>query len=346
VDDRLVAHPADPAVAAPATRLARGLLWGGAALALAVLGSLLLGAGEVGPGRALPVLLGAGDADASFAVLELRLPRTVVAVAVGVALGVAGAVLQTAARNPLAEPGLLGVSAGASFAVVLVIASGASAATLGPWVAVLGAGAGCLLAVGAARLRGTGDDPVRLVLAGAALSSLLHAATSVVLLLDQRTADEVRFWTVGSVAGRDLGTLSEVGPVLAAGVLVALLVARPLSALALGDDVARGLGHRPARARSLAMAAVALLVGGAVAAAGPIAFIGLVVPFLARALVGPDLRRVLAVSVLLGPAVVLVADVASRLLVRPYEMPLGVVTALVGAPVLVAVVRSTRMPSL
>jgi iron complex transport system permease protein len=187
---------------------------------------------------------------------------------------------------------------------------------------------------------------VRLVLAGAALSSLLHAATSVVLLLDQRTSDEVRFWTVGSVAGRDLGTLSQVGPVLGAGVLVALLAARPLSALALGDDVARGLGHRPARARGLAMAAVALLVGGAVAAAGPVAFVGLVVPFLARALVGPDLRRVLAVSVLLGPAVVLVADVASRLLVRPYEMPLGVVTALVGAPVLVAVVRSTRMPSL
>ncbi len=351
MDDRLVVGApgrGDPAgdAPAPASRLSRGLLWGGAALALTVLASLLFGAGEVGPGRALPVLLGAGDDDASFAVLELRLPRTVVAVAVGVALGVAGAVLQTAARNPLAEPGLLGVSAGASFAVVLAVAAGAGAATVGPWVAVLGAGAGCLLAVGAARLRGTGDDPVRLVLAGAALSSLLHAATSVVLLLDQRTSDEVRFWTVGSVAGRDLGTLSQVAPVLGAGVLIALLAARPLSALALGDDVARGLGHRPARARGLAMAAVALLVGGAVAAAGPVAFVGLVVPFLARALVGPDLRRVLAVSVLLGPAVVLVADVASRLLVRPYEMPLGVVTALVGAPVLVAVVRSTRMPSL
>jgi iron complex transport system permease protein len=164
--------------------------------------------------------------------------------------------------------------------------------------------------------------------------------------LDQRTADEVRFWTVGSVAGRDLHTLAEIGPVLLAGAVVAALVARPLSALALGDSTARSLGHRPARARVLAVAAVALLVGGAVAAAGPIAFVGLVVPFLARALVGPDLRRVLTVCLLLGPVVVLVADVVSRLLVRPYEMPLGVVTALVGAPVLVAVVRSTRMPSL
>jgi iron complex transport system permease protein len=324
----------------------RGLVPAAVALLVTVLASLALGAGDVGPLRALTVLVGGGDDDARFAVLQLRVPRTLVAIAVGLALGLAGAVLQAAARNPLAEPGLLGVSAGASFAVVLTIAAGASAASVGPGVAVLGAAAGCLLALGAARLRGTGDDPIRLVLAGAALSGLLSAGTSVVLLLDQRTADEVRFWTVGSVAGRDLGTLGEVGPVLAAGVLIAWLVARPLSALALGDSTARSLGHRPARARALAVAAVALLVGGSVAAAGPIAFVGLVVPFLARALVGPDLRRVLAVCLLLGPAVVLVADVVSRLLVRPYEMPLGVVTALVGAPVLVAVVRSTRMPAL
>jgi iron complex transport system permease protein len=259
--------------------LLRGIAPAGGVLLLVVVASLTLGAGEVGPDRALAALAGGGDEGARFAVLELRIPRTLVAVAVGLALGVAGAVLQTAARNPLAEPGLLGVSAGASFAVVLVIASGASAAAIGPWVAVLGAAAGCALAVGAARLRGAGDDPVRLVLAGAALSSLLHAATSVLLLLDQRTSDEVRFWTVGSVAGRDLGTLAQVGPVLAAGIVLALLAARPLSALALGDTVALGLGHRPARTRVLALASVALLVGGAVAAAGPIAFVGLVVPF-------------------------------------------------------------------
>jgi iron complex transport system permease protein len=326
--------------------LLRALVPAGAALAVAVLASLAFGAGEVGPSRALAVLAGGGDADASFAVLQLRVPRTLVAVAVGLALGIAGAVLQAAARNPLAEPGLLGVSAGASFAVVVVIAAGADAAASGPWVAVAGAGAGCLLALGAARLHGTGDDPIRLVLAGAALSALLGAATSVILLLDQRTADEVRFWTVGSVAGRDLATLGQVGPVLAGGLLLALVAARPLAALTLGDTVARGLGHSPVRTRGVAMAAVALLVGGSVAAAGPIAFVGLVVPFLARALVGPDLRRVLAVSVLLGPVVVLAADVVSRLLVRPYEMPLGVVTAMIGAPVLVAVVRSTRMPAL
>jgi iron complex transport system permease protein len=326
--------------------LVRGVAPAVVGLAVAVLASLALGAGDVGPLRALAALVGSGDDDARFAVLRLRVPRTLVGIAVGIALGVAGAVLQAAARNPLAEPGLLGVSAGASFAVVVAIAAGAGAALLGPWVAVLGAAGGCLLAVGAARLRGTGDDPIRLVLAGAALSGFLHAGTSVILLLDQRTADEVRFWTVGSVAGRDLGTLAQVGPVLAVGLLVALLVTRPLSALSLGDAVAQGLGHRPARTRALALGAVALLVGGGVAAAGPIAFVGLMVPFLARALIGPDLRRVLGMCLLVGPAVLLVADVASRLLVRPYEMPLGVVTALIGAPVLVAVVRSNRMPAL
>lgn len=326
--------------------LLRGLLPAAGALLVTAVAGLLVGAGDVGPARAASVLLGGGDADARFTVLRLRLPRTAVAVAVGAALGAAGAVLQATARNPLAEPGLLGVNAGASFAVVLAIVLGASAATVGPYVAVLGAAAGCLLALGAARLRGTGDDPVRLVLAGAAFSGLVGAASSVLLLVDQRAADEIRFWTVGSVAGRGTEEFLAVLPVLAAGLAAAAAVGPALSALALGDDVATGLGHRPRRVRAVAVSSVALLVGGATAVAGPIAFVGLVVPFAARALVGPGLRRLLAVSVLLGPAVVLLADVVSRLVVRPYEMPLGVMTALFGAPVLVAVVRSSRMPAL
>lgn len=326
--------------------IVRGLLPGVGVLLAAVIASLLLGAGEVGPGRALSALLGGADDDARFTVLELRLPRTLVAVAVGLALGVAGALLQAAARNPLAEPGLLGVSAGASFAVVLALVLGASAATLGPYVAVLGAGAGCLLALAAARLRGAGDDPVRLVLAGAAFSGLMAAGSSVMLLVDARAADEIRFWTIGSVAGRELADLWSILPVVGLGLLLAVLVAPSLTALSLGDDVATGLGHRPGRVRALAVTAVALLVGGATALAGPVAFVGLVVPFAARALVGPDLRRLLAVSVFIGPATVLTADVVSRLVARPYEMPLGVMTALLGAPVLVAVVRSHRLPSL
>nr|WP_240948423.1 iron ABC transporter permease [Planosporangium mesophilum] len=318
-----------------------------AVLVVAAVASLLVGSGQVGPVRALRVLIGAaGDPDATFAVWQLRWPRTVVAAVVGAALGTAGTVLQAATRNPLAEPGLLGVSAGASTAVVLVIALGGSVATVGPHIAVLGALLGCLAALGAARLRGVGDDPVRLILAGAALTGVLGSITSVLLLVDQRSADEVRFWTVGAVAGRDLGVLVGAVPALLLGGLLVTLVARPLAALALGEQVATGLGHSPRRARLGAVVAVALLVGGATAVAGPISFVGLVVPFAARALVGPDLRRALVPSVLFGPAVVLGADVASRLLVRPYEMPLGVVTALIGAPVLVAVVRARRVPAL
>jgi iron complex transport system permease protein len=296
-----------------------------ALLALTGLASLLIGSGVVGPARSWrEVAGGVGDAEAAFAVWHLRWPRTVVAVAVGAALGTAGAVLQAVARNPLAEPGLLGVSAGASTGVVLVIALGGSVATLGPHIAVTGALLGCR----------------------AALSGLLGSLTSVLLLVDRRTADEVRFWTVGGVAGRDVGELAEVTPALLLGGLLVLLVARPLAALALGEQAAASLGHRPGRARLTAIVAVALLVGGATAVAGPIGFVGLVVPFAARALVGPDLRRVLLPSLLLGPVVVLAADVAARLLVRPYEMPLGVVTAVIGAPVLVAVVRSRRVPAL
>ncbi|WP_202917906.1 iron chelate uptake ABC transporter family permease subunit [Streptomyces taklimakanensis] len=326
--------------------LLRGLLPAAGLLAVTAVAGLLVGAGDVGPARAAAVLLGGDDPDARFTVLHLRLPRTAVGIAVGAALGVAGAVLQATARNPLAEPGLLGVSAGASFAVVLAIVLGASATTVGPYVAVLGAAVGCLLALGAARLRGAGDDPVRLVLAGAAFSGMVGAASSVLLLVNQRASDEIRFWTVGSVVGRGTEELLAVLPVLLVGVAAAVAVSPALSALTLGDDVATGLGHRPHRVRAVAVASVALLVGGATAVAGPVAFVGLVVPFAARALVGPDLRRLLAVSVLLGPSVVLLADVVSRLVVRPYEMPLGVMTALFGAPVLVAVVRSSRLPAL
>lgn len=315
-------------------------------LGLACFLSLLVGAGNVTPADAFAVLLGQGTTEAQFVVGELRLPRTLVAVVVGAALAVSGALLQAVTRNPLAEPGLLGVSAGSAFAVALAIALGASAATLKISVAQFGALAGCLCALGAARLRGVGDDPVRLVLAGAALSSLLIALTSLLLLIDLGTADEIRFWIVGSVAGRNLSDLIDTIPSLLIAGVVTVLIARPLAALALGERVAVGLGHRPGLVRLLAILAVALLVGSATAVAGPIAFVGLVVPFAARALAGPDIRRTLWLCLPLGPLVVVVADVLSRLVVQPSELPLGVLTAMIGAPVLVAVVRARRLPTL
>ncbi len=339
----LAAGCMDHALARRRHAMQAGLL---ALLALACLASLLLGAGDVGPARAWAVLMGRGDAEARFVLGSLRLPRTLVGLVVGLSLGVAGALLQAVTRNPLAEPGLLGVSAGASFAVAVALVLGATATTMRVGVAQLGAMAGCLCVLGVARVSGAANDPVRLVLAGAALTGLLLSLTSLLLLFDQRAADEIRFWIVGSLAGRQLDHLAALLPsLLLAGVIV-LAVARPLAALALGERVASGLGHRPGLIRLLVIVAVALLVGAATATAGPIAFIGLVVPFAARALAGPDIRRTLWLCLPLGPLMVITADILARLLVAPSELPLGVLTALCGAPVLVAVVRARRMPTL
>lgn len=317
-----------------------------ALLALVTLASLLFGAGDTGPVRAVHTLLGQGSADERFVVFELRWPRTLLGLLVGAALGAAGIVLQATTRNPLAEPGLLGVSAGASLAVVLAIALGASSATVNLGVAVAGALAGCLLVLLVSRVATLGNDPVRLVLAGAAFSSLLAAVTSVILLHDQRSADEIRFWVIGALAGRSAETLLWSLPGVIAGLALLLPLIRPLASLALGERVAAGLGHHPQLIRFWALVAVALLVGTATSAAGPIGFVGLIVPFVARRLAGPDIRRTLLPSLLLGPCVLVAADIVSRLTVRPYELPIGVITAFIGAPILIAVVRGQRIPRL
>lgn len=315
-------------------------------MAIISLGSLMLGAGPVSPGDALSVLMGGGSEEARFVLLELRLPRLAVGITVGLALGVAGALLQAMTRNPLAEPGLLGVSAGSAFAVAVAILFGASTVTLTTLVAQVGALAGCSLVIAASRMKGLGNDPVRLVLAGATLSGLLLAMTSVLMLADQRAADEIRFWVTGSIAGRQWSQLATALPsMLLAGAIV-VAVAQPLASLTLGERVAAGLGNHPGRIRMLVVLAVALLVGGATAMAGPLVFVGLVVPFLARALAGADIRKTLWLCLPLGPSVVVLADTVSRLLAAPAELPLGVVTALIGAPVLLAIVRARRMPTL
>ncbi len=308
--------------------------------------SLLIGAGEVGPRRVLGLLQSASDSEAQFIVWELRAPRTLIGIVVGIALGVAGALLQAISRNPLAEPGLLGVSAGAAFAVALALVLGASAATLRISVAQLGALIGCVCVLSVARFRGVGNDPVRLVLAGAAFSGLLGSLTSLMLLYDQRAADEIRFWVIGSLAGRRLDDLVAVLPSLLVAAIAVVIMARPLAALALGERAASGLGHHPTLIRWVAVGCVALLVGAATAIAGPIAFVGLVVPFVARAFAGPDIRRTLWFCLPIGPLIVLSADIISRVAVAPSELPLGVLTALCGAPVLIAVVRAKRLPML
>lgn len=310
------------------------------------LSSLLWGAGPVSPTDALAVLVGQGSDEARFVVTELRLPRLVTGTVTGLALAIAGALLQALTRNPLAEPGLLGVSGGSAFAVAIAILLGASSVTMTTLVSQTGALVGCALVMLAIRSQGLAADPVRLVLAGAAVTSLLLSLTSVIMLADQRAADEIRFWITGSIAGTPLSHLKAVVPSLVVAGILVVLVSAPLAAMSLGERAAMGLGHKPARIRLMVIVAVALLVGAATAMAGPLAFVGLAVPFMARSIAGPDIRKTLWLCLPLGPGVLLLADTLARLVAAPSEMPLGVITALIGAPVLLMIVRSGRMPTL
>jgi iron complex transport system permease protein len=322
---------------------ARGLLLLVAALLVVALVSIAVGSRTIGPGTVLGVLLSPDDSDASTIVHGLRLPRTLIAGAAGTALGIAGALMQGHTRNPLAEPGLLGVSAGAACAVVVGIAAFGVTDVAGyAWFSLVGAGltAAAVFAIGSTR---GGPDPVSLVLAGAAVSALLLAVTQAIVLRDVDSLDGYRFWAVGSVAGRDLAVLWQVLPFLLAGLVLAAVSTPGLNLLQLGDDVARALGMRPLRHKVMGIGAVMLLTGAATAACGPIAFLGLVVPHVARQLAGVDYRWVVPYAGLLGGVLLLAADVVGRLVARPAELQVGIVMALVGGPVFVLLVRRTRM---
>jgi iron complex transport system permease protein len=333
-------------VAVVRQRSLRLLLLAGAValLATCVLLSLAAGSRPLPPIAVLRALTSPDGSDASVIVRELRLPRTAVGLVVGAAVGVAGAQLQGVTRNPLADPGLLGVSAGAALGVVLLTtAAGAVAGAALGWAAL----AGALLATTVVwALAGSGRsaaNPLNLVLAGVALTALLSSVTTVLVLLDAETLDAYRFWVVGSLAGRDPALLVSVLPLLLAGAGLAVATARTLDLLALGDDLARGLGARLAWGRAGVGLSATLLTAAATAVAGPLAFVGLTVPHVARALTGPAARWLLPVSALLGASLVLAADVLGRVVARPAEVQVGVVTAVLGAPVLVAVVRRRRL---
>ncbi|WP_421121859.1 FecCD family ABC transporter permease [Aquihabitans daechungensis] len=280
-------------------------------------------------------------------VRELRMPRTVLAMMIGAALGLAGAVMQGVTRNPLADPGLLGVNAGAALFVVIAISQFGISHTSGlVWFALVGAGAaGAFVYVLGAMGRG-GATPVKLAIAGAAMSALMASFTSALLLLDSATLNQYRFWAVGSVAGRDLDVAGAVAPFIIVGIVLALASGRALNGLALGEDVARSLGQRVGFVRGTAALSVVLLCGGATAAAGPIWFVGLTVPHVVRSITGPDHRWLLPYSMLVGAVFLTVADVIGRVVVRPGELEVGIVTAVIGAPIFISFVRRRRIAEL
>ncbi|MFE5027187.1 FecCD family ABC transporter permease [Streptomyces sp. NPDC056656] len=274
-----------------------------------------------------------------------RLARTLLGLLAGVALGLSGAVLQALTRNPLADPGLLGINMGASAAVVTAISFfGVSSLTGYVWFAFLGAAAvGVLVYV----LGGTRSaTPVRLALAGTAISAALYGYLQAVMIMDNAALGKMRFWTVGSLVSADMSTIRQVLPFIAVGTVLALALARPLNAMAMGDDTARALGANLNRTRALSMAAATLLCGAATAACGPIVFVGLMVPHVVRSFTGPDLRWILPFSAVLSPVLLLGADVVGRLVARPAEIQVGIVTAIIGGPVFIYLVRRRKVTQL
>ncbi|NOL43391.1 iron chelate uptake ABC transporter family permease subunit [Kribbella sandramycini] len=315
-------------------------------LLVLLVASVLIGSTSISPAVVWKALFDpTADID-QFAIRDFRLPRTVAGLVVGIALGVAGALIQALTRNPLADPGILGLNAGASFAVSVAIALlGIRDIQSYMWFAFGGTLIVTLmvLALGSTR---RGQSPVMMVLAGLCVGSVLGGAGSALELTNPDAFDAMRSWNAGSVVSRPLELIWPILPFFAIGLVLAFLVSGPLNAMALGDEVAAAQGVQLVRTRILAIIALTLLSGGATAIAGPISFIGLMVPHVARWIVGPHQRWIFAYSVLLAPSLLLVSDILGRVVMRPGELPVGIVTAFVGAPVLIALVRQKKASGL
>ncbi|WP_307863577.1 iron chelate uptake ABC transporter family permease subunit [Leucobacter tardus] len=345
------AAPAPARERVPRAASARRTMIGAGALLIALVGagalSLMIGANPLGWDQVRDALRGSGTTETAYIVLDLRIPRTVAAVVAGAALGVAGALIQAFTRNPLADPGILGVNSGAALAIALGVAVfGLRDASAFVWPAF--AGALCVtVAVYLIGSSGRGAaDPLRLTLAGVALGAVFSGITTGMTLSDPDAFDSMRSWNAGSVLGRGLEVTGTVAPFIVIGLLLAFVLAPGLNALALGDDVARAQGARVLGIRWGVIAAVTLLAGSATALAGPIAFVGLMVPHIVRWIFGVDQRLIIVFSALLAPVLVLLSDMLGRVIIAPAEVPVGIVTAFVGAPILIVLARRRRASAL
>ncbi|WP_430477385.1 FecCD family ABC transporter permease [Streptomyces sp. P11-1] len=346
-------RPARAAREPQETSPARTALRGGGLLVLAALLLFLIalstwiGAKDTSLGQVWTAIWNDDGSYATDVIRQLRLPRALVGLMTGAALGVAGAVMQAVTRNPLADPGLLGVNAGASAAVVFGIGViGLAGFGSLVWFSFVGAALTTVIVYVLGASGRAGPTPVRLALAGAAVSASLSGVIAGLTVFDSATYDYLRFWMVGSLAGRDPQLVVQLLPFIVVGLVIALLLARSLNSLALGDELGRALGARIARTRLAAVVVVTLLCGASTAAAGPIAFVGLVVPLVARWLTGPDLRWVLPYSMLLAPVLLLVSDIIGRVALPGDELEVGAVTAVIGAPVFIAMVCRRKEASL
>ncbi|MCP1412064.1 Fe(3+)-siderophore ABC transporter permease [Paenarthrobacter sp. A20] len=324
-----------------------GLLGAVAVLALVLWLSLVVGSKDVDMAKLWPAITAYDGSPEHVIIHDLRLPRTVTGVVVGIALGLSGALIQALTRNPLADPGILGVNAGAGFFVVLGVALfGVTSIQDYIWFSFAGAVV-ATVAVYFIGSRGRGGaTPLRLTLAGVALGAVLGGISSGITLLRPAVFDSMRSWSAGTLNNRTWEIFTTVASFILVGTLIALAMARPLNAVAMGDDTARSLGANIVRTRIWTIVSVTLLCGAATAAAGPIGFVGLMVPHVARWIVGPDQRWILAYTLVLSPVLLLVSDILGRLVLRPGEMQVGIITAFVGAPVLIWLIRRRKVSTL
>ncbi len=331
-------------------RRLRGIAWSAALTAVLVIvlaASLAAGARTIPFPEVLSALFEPSGNDADIVIREVRVPRMLVGLLAGAALGLAGALMQGHTRNPLADPGILGVNAGAAFMVCLGISAfDVTALQNQVWLGLLGALTASVIVFVFGTPRGRESAPVTLALVGTVVTAILTALTSAVLLLDSATITSFRFWTVGSLAGRGLAEIGTVMPFLIAGVLLAAISAHSLNAIALGEELAASLGNRLLLSRVFGIAAVALLTASAVAIAGPLMFVGLIAPHIARGIAGPDYRTIVPLSVVVGMVTVLAADVIGRLVIHPEEVQAGIIAALIGGPLFIAFVRRRRLAAL
>lgn len=324
------------------------------ALTAVALASVAIGARGVSLGTVFEALanfdqIGKSGVDpgGDWAVVQARVPRTIAGILVGACLGLAGTAMQGVARNPLADPGILGINAGAALSVIVaVVIFGVGTASGYIWFAFIGAAAAAVLVYAVASMGRDGATPVKLALAGAALSAGLYSMLQALLITNQGALSAFRNWQVGSVAGKNWDQVFAVLPFMLIGIFIVIFTGRWLNGLALGDDLARGLGQNPMAARGITAIGIVLLCGAATALAGPVGFIGLVVPHLLRALIGTDYRWLLPYSVLTAPIILVAADVLGRVILLPGEVAAGIISVFVGAPVFIWLVRKRKAVTL
>ncbi len=325
----------------PAAFLFTGLLISLALLLLGLAVSITLGAAEITVGTVFQALFQYDETLFDHLIIRtVRLPRVLAGVLIGVGLAVAGAIMQGLTGNPLASPSILGINAGASFAVVLgVYLLGAPPLIIYGILAIVGAAIAAVVVYTLGSIGRGGATPVKLTLAGVIFAAFTTAFTTAILVLDQNTFDQIRFWTVGSLAGRDWEIINWLSPFIFVGLIGSLLISRQITTISLGQDVAKGLGQNTALIKALAAVMVILLAGGSVAIAGPVGFVGLVIPHIVRTICGVDYRWIIPYGAVAGAILVTLADALGRIALRPQEIPIGMMLAFVGAPFFIYLAR-------